>query len=100
MKTCLGLAITLALSSCARIEVRQGEHPSERVMKVSSTTVAFGLIRIHRPEVLESLCPGNWASVSTYKDPIQSLLTLATVSLYSPTTIEMRCRVPAKPKAS
>lgn len=84
----------LALVGCADIRVHRDSSPALRTEPAVSTTrsIALGAKTLGDPTDLSYRCPSGWASVRSRKTFTQALLTVLTLNLYSPWTVETECR--------
>jgi hypothetical protein len=79
------------------MEIRRAGTESSRAANTSQPSrqtrhgLLLGLHVLGRPPVLTELCPKGWASARTYRNAWQSAATLLTLTLYSPSTVEVQC---------
>lgn len=93
-KPCAAMLLALLVSSCASVRVYDDKTSADpaQAPKVSTyKTVLLGWKRLDPPIVLENECPQGWREIHTYKDWKQTLLTLVTLNIYGPWTVELTC---------
>lgn len=89
------VAIAAALSACAEIRVHRGGDlratMGEREVQTFKE-VGFGLKALSAPLNLSEKCPGGWQEWNTRKSALQSALSVVTLGIYTPWTVELACR--------
>jgi hypothetical protein len=87
----------LACTSCFRTTVRAGAPPGDSPAgyheRWHSGWVA-GLIEGSGPHHLEQLCPGGWAQIDTKTEPVDLVVMVTTIFIYTPQVITISCRDP------
>ncbi|WP_428264445.1 Bor/Iss family lipoprotein [Haliangium sp.] len=92
--TWLGLALALALAlgavSCERVQYRSTLPPSGQMIIQWNDFFLWGLLGTAwiRPNMM---CPQGVHGLDVYHSPANVLITLITLGLYSPTTVEIYC---------
>ncbi|MFO0570657.1 MAG: hypothetical protein U0263_33785 [Polyangiaceae bacterium] len=102
MRRAAWLVLGVLVSGCFRTVVRTGQPP-DRVPdgydeKWHSGWIA-GLVEASGPHELDRLCREGTAEVRTSTDPLQSLLTYVTTTIYSPQSVTVVCAPPGAPPA-
>ena len=84
----------IILSGCSEIRVhRTFEIQPAGVAHVEQYKfVALGFKSITEPVHLNERCPEGWEDLAVKKTPLQSLLTVVSLNLYSPWTVEYSCK--------
>lgn len=89
----------LACTSCFRTTVRAGVPPGASPAgyheRWHSGFVA-GLIEDSGPHHLDQLCPGGWAQIDTKTEPVNLVVMVTTLFIYTPQVITISCRDPRK----
>jgi hypothetical protein len=97
MKWTLVLMAALLSSGCFRTTVRSGHPPSDPAegfeQRWHSGWVG-GSVEASGPHDLARACPHGWAQIETKTDASQGLITLLTLSIYSPQTVTVVCAAP------
>lgn len=97
---CVGLAaVTLFVGpvGCVRTTIRSGRAPGPVPPGWEDRwhhSFVFGLDELPGPIPLDALCPDGWSEVDTAIDPIQSVMALLTLGIYTPTTVSVVCAEP------
>jgi Bor protein len=90
------LAIVLvALSGCFRTTIKNGEPvapPSAEWSDRWHHGLVFGLAELSGPYDLSKVCPKGWAEIHTETTFLQTFITIATINVYAPQNVTIRCR--------
>lgn len=84
-----------ALPGCAEIRVHRGVNVSDAMgerAEQSHSEAGFGLKALSEPVILTEKCPGGWQEWTTRKTALQSALSVVTLGIYTPWTVEWVCR--------
>ncbi len=95
------LGLFLGSVGCVRTTIRSGRAPGDVPPGWEDRWhhgVVFGLNELPGPIPLDALCPDGWSEVDAAIDPIQSIVALLTLGVYTPTTISVVCAEPNAPK--
>jgi hypothetical protein len=91
------VALLFCSVACVRTTIRSGRAPGDVPPGWEDRWhhgFVFGLAELPGPVPLDALCPGGWSEVDTAIDPIQSVIALFTLGIYTPTTISVICAEP------
>lgn len=95
------LVLALACTGCFRTTVRAGAPPGDSPAgyheRWHSGWIA-GLIEGSGPHHLEQLCPGGWAQIDTKTEPVDLVVMVTTVFIYTPQVVTISCRDPRNRK--
>lgn len=84
----------LLLSGCLRTSIRSGKAPGAVPTDWQERWhhgFALGLVELHGPVVATRVCPAGWSEINTSVDPMQTVIALGTLGIYTPTTISVVC---------
>ncbi|HMA96016.1 MAG TPA: hypothetical protein VKP30_25190 [Polyangiaceae bacterium] len=97
------LLALLALSGCFRTSIRSGKAPGLAPTAWEERWnhgLFWGQIDSHGPAVANQICPAGWAEIDTSLDPMQTVIAVATLGIYTPTTVSVVCADPRFDSAS
>jgi hypothetical protein len=97
------LASCVTLGGCFRATVYSGEPPARPPAGYDEHWhhgFVAGLIESEGSYELDQACPNGWAEVGTTTDPLDSLLTVLTWTLYSPQDVSIVCAERTAPVAT
>lgn len=82
---------------CVRTTIRSGQAPGSVATNWQDRwhhAYFLGLDERPGPVVLDEACPNGWAEVDASIDPMQAVIALATLGIYTPSTITVVCSDP------
>lgn len=88
------VVLLLGPSGCVRTTIRSGRAPGNVPPGWEDRwhhAFVFGLDELPGPIPLDALCPQGWSQVDTAIDPIQSVIAVTTLGVYTPTTVSVVC---------
>ncbi|MEZ4223961.1 MAG: hypothetical protein R3B13_23635 [Polyangiaceae bacterium] len=98
-QTTAAIAASLVLSGCFTTTVRSGQPPArEALYDAWHDGYLAGLIESDGPYDLSRSCPEGWAEITTELQPLQTLVTVVTLMIYSPQSVTIVCAAPGAPR--
>jgi hypothetical protein len=88
------LFAALALSGCAQTHLYSGLPPGKPAHGLNDrwhSSYLFGTTDNGRPYKLEKACPGGWSEIVVAQDTFTTILSLATLFLYTPARVTIVC---------
>lgn len=84
------------LAGCAQVEVRQGAQRESDVKPIRATyhQILWGFVSISSPMEWKTTCPHGWSATQVEASPVQIVLRILTLNLYSPWTVSTYCEKP------
>lgn len=79
---------------CVRTTIRSGQAPGSVATNWHERWHHAYLLGLHErpgPVVLDEACPYGWAEVDTSIDPMQAVIAIVTLGVYTPSTITVIC---------
>ena len=89
-------------TACLRTTVRSGLAPADPPLHWRGRwhhTFFLGTVESSGPVELDRVCPNGWSLLESYTDPLQTAITLLTVTIYTPSTVTVVCAQPPQPGA-
>ncbi len=95
---CIIILFGLSLSGCFRNTVTSG-RPPDRVAFEERWHHGYllGAVESSGPYDLQRLCPEGWSLLSTETDPLQTLIMVVTVGIYTPQSVTVVCAAQSIP---
>jgi len=91
------LTVAFASGGCFQTQLRSGQTPGATPDGYDGKWhhgYVLGAVEGSGPHSLDRVCPDGWAEVEVETNPFQSLLFVATWSVYSPQDVSVTCAVP------
>lgn len=79
---------------CVRTTIRSGQAPGSVATNWQDRWHHAYLLGLHErpgPVVLDEACPHGWAEVDASIDPLQAVIAIITLGIYTPSTITVVC---------
>ena len=96
------LVSSLLFAGCFRATVRSGQPPGDVARGYDEHWhhgFVGGLLESEGHYALDETCPSGWSEVKAKTDPLDTVLTVLTWSLYSPELVTVVCAEPGTPSA-
>jgi hypothetical protein len=87
-------------AGCVRTTIRSGLAPGHVPTGWEGRWhhgFVLGFDELPGPVPVDALCPEGWSQVDTSIDPVQSVLAIMTLGIYTPTTVSVVCAEPNAP---
>ncbi len=97
MRAQVWIALALFATGCFRSTVRSGQPPGDPAESLEDRWHSGwlgGAVEASGPHDLARACPHGWSQIDTKTDASQGLITLLTLTLYSPQTVTVVCAAP------
>lgn len=99
----LGLGVLAAVllcgsAGCVRTTIRSGLAPGYAPTGWEARWhhgFVFGFDELPGPVPVDALCPEGWSQIDSSIDPVQSVLAIMTLGIYTPTTVSVVCAEPS-----
>lgn len=91
------LLCSLCLEGCVRTTIRSGQPPGATAADWQDRwhhAFFLGFDEWPGPAVLGQVCPNGWAEVEASIDPMQAVIAVGTLGVYTPTTMTIVCSDP------
>jgi hypothetical protein len=98
----LAVAGAFAVAGCYRTTVRSGNPPGPTAPGYDEhwhSGYLAGAVEGSGPYALDRICPAGWAEVKAKTDPLDTLLTVITLTIYTPQLTTIVCAEPGAPDA-
>jgi hypothetical protein len=91
------VALLIGTSGCVRTTIRSGRAPGAAAIGWEERWhhgFVFGFDEFPGPVTPDALCPNGWSEVDTAIDPMQAVIAVLTLGIYTPTTVSVVCADP------